>query len=153
VRIAPIIVAVTCDRNGLEILDRARCLELLATAHIGRIALSMGSLPVVLPVNFALLGEDILIGTAPGSKLDAAANNAVVAFEADRFDAIYHSGWSVMAQGVATEITDPVELERARQVPLVPWSGVDGHYLRVTTAFLSGRCLDSSLGEGRVSWR
>jgi uncharacterized protein len=135
-------VVVTHDRNGLEILDRARCLELLATAHVGRIVLSIGALPVALPVNFAILDEDVLIRTAPGSKLDAAATNAVVAFEADRIDAIYHGGWSVLVQGVATEITDPVELERARRAPLTPWSGVDGHYLRVATQFVSGRRLD-----------
>jgi len=136
------------DANGLEILDRARCLELLATAHVGRIALSMGALPVVLPVNFAMLGEDILIRTATGSKLNAAATNSVVAFEADRVDAVYHSGWSVLAQGVASEITDPVELEQAAEVPLAPWSGSDGHYLRVTTQLLSGRRLDPGGGRG-----
>jgi uncharacterized protein len=133
---------VSYDRNGLEILDRATCVQLLGSAHVGRIGLSMGALPVVLPVNFTMLDDDVLVRTAPGSKLEAAATNAVVAFEADKFDAIYHCGWSVLVQGVATEITDPLELEQAGRAPLTPWSGVNGHYLRVGTQIVSGRRLD-----------
>ena len=44
-------VVVSYDRNGLEILDRASCLQLLGSAHVGRIALTMGALPVVFPVH------------------------------------------------------------------------------------------------------
>jgi uncharacterized protein len=127
------------DRNGLEVLPRAVCLHLLAEAHVGRIALSMGALPVVLPVNFAMCDDDILVRTAPGTKLEAAATNAVVAFEVDNVDPVYHTGWSVLAQGIAKEVTDPTDLERARRVPLVPWAGSDGHYLLISTEFLSGR--------------
>jgi uncharacterized protein len=146
-------VTVTYDRNGLEILDRKSCLELLAGAHVGRIALSVGALPVVLPVNFTMLDDDVLIRTAPGSKLDAAPTNAVVAFEADQIDAIYHSGWSVLVQGVAAEITDPVELERARRAPLTAWSGVAGRFLRVATQLVSGRRLDPGGDRKEVSGR
>jgi uncharacterized protein len=130
---------VILDRNGLEVVPRAECLHLLAEAHVGRIALSIGALPVVLPVNFAVLDDDILIRTALGTKLEAAATNAVVAFEVDSFDPIYHTGWSVLAQGIAKEVTDPVELERARRAPLVPWARNDGHYVRISTEVLSGR--------------
>src|SRR5213079_2103949 len=100
------------DRNGLEVLSRDECLRLLATAHIGRIALSIGALPVVLPVNFCMLDDDLVIRTGPGSKLDAATNHAVVAFEVDSFSLFDHSGWSVLVQGVAAEIVDPVLLKR-----------------------------------------
>jgi nitroimidazol reductase NimA-like FMN-containing flavoprotein (pyridoxamine 5'-phosphate oxidase superfamily) len=129
------------DRNGLEVLPRAECLHLLGEAHLGRIALSMGALPVVLPVNFVMFDDDILVRTAPGTKLEAAARNAVVAFEVDSFDPVYHTGWSVLAQGIAKEVIDPAELERARRAPLVPWSNSDGHYIRISTEFLSGRRL------------
>jgi uncharacterized protein len=144
---------VTHDRNGLEILDRASCLELLATAHVGRIALSMGALPVVLPVTFAMLGDDVLIGTVSGSRLEAAATNAVVAFEADRIDAIDQDGWSVLIQGVAAKITDPVELELARQALLTSSPGVEGHYLRVASQVVSGRRLYPGGSWGKVASR
>jgi nitroimidazol reductase NimA-like FMN-containing flavoprotein (pyridoxamine 5'-phosphate oxidase superfamily) len=129
------------DRNGLMILSRPECVELLRSVPVGRIALSVGALPVVLPVNFAMLDDDVVIRTVAGSKLEAAAINAVVAFEADRVDPAARCGWSVLVQGVASEITDPDELDRARRMPLDPWSGVDGHYLRIATRFVSGRRL------------
>jgi nitroimidazol reductase NimA-like FMN-containing flavoprotein (pyridoxamine 5'-phosphate oxidase superfamily) len=131
----------TNDRNGLTILSRPECVEMLGTVPVGRIALSVGALPVVLPVNFAMLDDDVVIRTVAGSRLEAAATNAVVAFEADQVDPAAKGGWSVLVQGVASEITDPDELERARRMPLDPWSGVDGHYLRIATRFVSGRRL------------
>ena len=60
------------DRNGLEVLDRDECLRLLAFATIGRVGFTSGALPAVLPVNFHLDGERILVRTGRGSKLDAA---------------------------------------------------------------------------------
>jgi nitroimidazol reductase NimA-like FMN-containing flavoprotein (pyridoxamine 5'-phosphate oxidase superfamily) len=144
---------VAWDRNGLEILARQQCFDLLARPAIGRIALSVGALPVVLPVNFALFDGDVLIRTGPGSKLRAAATNAVVAFEVDEVDPIYHTGWSVLVQGVASEITDEATLARASLVPLVPWAGQDGRYLRIASQVVSGRRLTSmSAVTGMSSW-
>jgi nitroimidazol reductase NimA-like FMN-containing flavoprotein (pyridoxamine 5'-phosphate oxidase superfamily) len=79
------------DRNGLEILDRDDYLRLLATPTLGRIGVTSRSLPAVLPVNIFLDGERILVRTGVGSKLDAATQNAVVAFEMDDFDPMDHS--------------------------------------------------------------
>lgn len=128
------------DRNGLEILDRDECLRLLATATLGRIGVTSRSLPTVLPVNFTLGGERILVRTGAGSKLDAATRNAVVAFEADDFDPMYHSGWSVVVTGVTSEISDPVELEMLRSVPLARWAPDPGsRVIAISTEFVSGR--------------
>ena len=51
------------DRNGLEVLDRAECLRLLGTASLGRIGLTSGALPTVLPVNFRLIDDEIRLTT------------------------------------------------------------------------------------------
>ena len=96
--------AMEVDRNGLEVLDREECLRLLGTATLGRIALTDGALPVVLPVNFRVAGDRILVRTSRGTKLDAATRNAVVAFEVDHVDPMYHSGWSVVVTGVAADV-------------------------------------------------
>ena len=141
------------DRNGLEILTRQQCFDLLARPGIGRIALSVGALPVVFPVNFTLFDGDILIRTGPGTKLKAAATNTVVAFEVDQVDPMDHTGWSVLVQGVTSEITDPATLDLARKAPLVPWAQHDGCYLRIASQVVSGRRLTSecTVGEGQVS--
>ena len=130
------------DRNGLEILSRGECLELLGHAHIGRVALSVGALPVILPVNFAMMAGDVVVRSGPGTKMDAALDHTVVAFEVDAFSALDHTGRSVLVQGLASEIVHPAELSRASQLPLRPWTG-DGmsRYIRIRTQQISGRRL------------
>jgi len=131
---------VEVDRNGLEVIGRDECLRLLAGATLGRIGVTSGALPAVLPVNFWLDGDRILVRTGEGSKLDAAARNAVVAFEADDFDPMYHSGWSVLVTGVAREVTDPGELAALGNAPLTRWAPRgNGHLVAIATDMISGR--------------
>jgi uncharacterized protein len=128
----------------MDVLSRVDCLRLLGEAEIGRIAVTIGALPVVLPVSYALFDGDILIRTARGTKLVAAASDAVVAFEVDSVDPLHHTGWSVLVQGVAKGITNQDELRRAKTVPLSPW-GQDDYYLRVSAQIVSGRRLTTDM--------
>ena len=73
------------DRAGLEVLAREECLQLLAEAPIGRIVFTDHALPAVQPVNFAMLGTDIIIRTSPESKLAQAIRDTVVAPRSWRF--------------------------------------------------------------------
>jgi nitroimidazol reductase NimA-like FMN-containing flavoprotein (pyridoxamine 5'-phosphate oxidase superfamily) len=131
---------VEVDRNGLEVLDRSECLRLLTQATLGRIGFTSGALPTVLPINFHLDRDRILVRTGRGSKLDAALQNAVVAFEVDDFDPMYHSGWSVAVTGVVTEVSDPADLDAAKRMPIAHWSPVgDEALLAISTEFVSGR--------------
>ena len=127
------------DRNGLELLGRQECIDLLERQHVGRVALSVQALPVVLPVNYALMDGDVVIQTGEGTKLEAAMANSVVAFEVDDYDAYDHTGWSVLVQGMAEEIVDPDELDRARAAPLSAWAGPKEHFVRITATRISGR--------------
>ena len=126
--------------NGLEILSPEQCLDLLGRATVGRVAVTVGALPAIFPVNCALLGDDIVFLTGEGTKLRAALAGAVVAFQVDHFDEIDGSGWSVMAVGLAEEITDPVECRAAEAIHLRPLAAGDRtHFVRIRTEFLSGR--------------
>jgi nitroimidazol reductase NimA-like FMN-containing flavoprotein (pyridoxamine 5'-phosphate oxidase superfamily) len=140
------------DRNGLEILDRDECLHLLAGAPLGRIAVSIGALPVILPVNYMLDGDRILIRTGEGTKLDAATRDAVVAFEVDHVDPFSHTGWSVCVTGRATELHDEGDVARAGSLPLPHWvpDGVS-HYVAVSLDLVSGRRLSHSAAAARVT--
>ena len=108
---------------SLEELGRSECLDLLATASIGRVGLLVDGLPEVLPVNYALDGETVLFRTAEGTVLNQ-ASLAVVAFEVDHLDEAAAGGWSVMVQGVAQDIGDAVDAssERLRRLPLITWA-------------------------------
>lgn len=126
----------------MEELSRAKCLELMATVPVGRIGVSVRALPVILPVNFALVGENIVFRTIPGTKLDAATANAVVAFEVDSYAPDGTFGWSVLVQGVSSEITDPGELLALASIPLRAWALDDRtatRLVRIESSFISGR--------------
>jgi nitroimidazol reductase NimA-like FMN-containing flavoprotein (pyridoxamine 5'-phosphate oxidase superfamily) len=126
----------------MEELTRAQCLELMTTMPVGRIGVSLRALPVILPVNFVLVGENIVIRTIPGTKLDAATANAVVAFEVDSYAPDGTTGWSVLVQGVSSEITDPRELLALAGIPLRAWALDDRiatRLVRIESSFISGR--------------
>lgn len=128
------------DGNGLEVLGRQECLRLLAGATLGRIGITSGALPTVLPVNFFLDEDRIVVLTGAGSKLDAATRDAVVAFEVDDFDWRYHSGWSVVVTGVAHVVTDHAQLAAVRRLPLARWAPRGGgRTIAISTDMVSGR--------------
>jgi nitroimidazol reductase NimA-like FMN-containing flavoprotein (pyridoxamine 5'-phosphate oxidase superfamily) len=104
------------------------------------VGVSVGALPAIFPVNYAMLDGQVVFRTGPGTKLDAAAAGAVVAFEIDDIDLFSHTGWSVLVVGVARPITEPETLARARRLPLSPW--VDGErdtFVRLESARMTGR--------------
>ena len=129
------------DRNGLEILSRDECMRLLASSRVGRIGLTSSALPVVLPVNFTVWRDAIVVRTTAGTKLDAAARSAVVAFEADETDRVERGGWSVVVTGVAEKVTDPDDIAelRAADAGTAPWSAEGDHFIRISTEIISGR--------------
>jgi nitroimidazol reductase NimA-like FMN-containing flavoprotein (pyridoxamine 5'-phosphate oxidase superfamily) len=125
---------------GLEILSEAECRALLASARVGRVAVVHGGRPAILPVRYALLDGDVVIRTAPGEKLMAAALHEVVAFEIDAFDEPTRSGWSVDVVGPAEEIVHPDEIARAAALDLEPWAGeARDRYVRIRAEDISGR--------------
>src|SRR5690349_23146918 len=110
------------EERRLRELDEEECRELLGTAVIGRIAFTEGALPAIQTVHFTLLGGHVYIPTRPGSKVAAATRNAVVAFQADDFDAETRVGWSVTTVGPSRLITRPDDVEALRALGLEPWA-------------------------------
>jgi len=134
----------------LRELSRVRCLELLATTDLGRVGASLRALPVILPVRYAVAGENVVFRTAPGSKLTAATRRAVVAFEADRSDPGGAWGWSVLVQGVAFEVSDPALQAAARALLAHDLPFLDGEVARlvaVEIAVVSGRAFGAVPGD------
>ena len=128
------------DRNGLEVLPRDECLLLLGASRVGRVVVTDRALPAAFPVNYALLDDDVVFLTTAGSKLAAAEDGEVMAFEVDEIEPALRSGWSVLVQGLASVITDPDELRRARALGLEPWTpGSPRQFVRITSELVSGR--------------
>ena len=121
-------------------LTRSECFELLAASRLGRVAVTDDRGPVVFPVNYVLDRHTVVFRTEPGTKLHAAGQGSRVCFEADGTDEDARTGWSVIVRGEITEVTDPDELARLRQLPLRPWApGARDHYARILPAVLTGR--------------
>jgi nitroimidazol reductase NimA-like FMN-containing flavoprotein (pyridoxamine 5'-phosphate oxidase superfamily) len=120
----------------LEALSREECLQLVAAAGIGRIAVPtpQGS-PLVVPVNYVLDGEIVVFRSDLGRKLFALRQNPV-SFQVDAIDPFHRSGWSVLIQGIACEAT---ALE-VQHLTLEPWPGGEKqHWVRVLPGMISGR--------------
>jgi uncharacterized protein len=121
-------------------LTKSECFGLLAGQHRGRVVLVDDRGPIALPVNFVLDRHTVVFRTDAGTKLDVAGRGASVAFEVDGAEEATRTGWSVLVRGEATEITDPDDLARVRQLPLYPWApGAKTHYVRILPSSLTGR--------------
>jgi nitroimidazol reductase NimA-like FMN-containing flavoprotein (pyridoxamine 5'-phosphate oxidase superfamily) len=141
--LAPVSSAVdpeAVELESLEVLSRADCLALLATQELGRVGISSGALPAILPVNYALLEDDVVFRSAPGTKLSTALANAVVAFEVDHWEQDRSAGWSVLVVGRSAWIEDGSELEKAQRLALELWApGTRDFFVRITSDRISGR--------------
>jgi nitroimidazol reductase NimA-like FMN-containing flavoprotein (pyridoxamine 5'-phosphate oxidase superfamily) len=123
-------------------LDQAACLVLLASRSVGRLVFTHRALPDVLPVNYRLDGERLLIRLGVGSVAAVATRDAVVAFEVDDIDLAAQAGWSVTVVGHAHEITDEAELRHAQSLELTTWvSDARDHFLSVAVERVTGRRL------------
>ena len=131
---------VETDRSGLEILDREECLRLLGTVTLGRVGVTIGALPVVVPMDFKLVGDRVVFRVGVGTKLDSAIHNVVVAFEADDVKPVGGGGWSVSVTGLAREVIDPAEISELRQAHVARWMEW-GHdrFVAIPTDIVSGR--------------
>jgi len=125
--------------DGLELLDEAACRALLETQPIGRVVIVTGAVGAVFPVNYGVIGGDIIFFTGEGTKLAHAIEPSAVSFEVDAFDLATHTGWSVLVVGTAT-LASPADAERARALGVYPWSaGARSHAVRIRPELITGR--------------
>lgn len=110
------------DHRGLEVLTPEECDRLLASTPIGRVSFLLAGEPHILPVNYRYDAGSIVIRTTIGSKIDAAEMQGRFAFEIDDWDPATQTGWSVLAHGVATVVTDEEEVARLEGLGLRPWA-------------------------------
>lgn len=130
----------------VDALSREECLALLGTVSVGRLGVSIDALPAILPVNFVVHDNMVILRSVPGTKLDAALKQRVVAFEADSYSEDGTRAWSVLVRGVASAVTDEARLAELRALPLRSWAFPDSadHFIAIATTMVSGRRFDRS---------
>lgn len=131
--------------DNIRVLSRDECLDRLATAAIGRVAITSQALPAVVPVNFVLTGSSILFRTQPGGMLANACDGTVVAFEIDDLAEDGRSGWSVLVVGVAEHVEGSAAI-RALSTGLSSAAGEGrDQFVAITIGKLTGRVITPQL--------
>jgi hypothetical protein len=82
-----------------DLIPEEECWELLATASIGCLALSVSALPTILPVQYYLDGHTLAVCLGHHEISERSLDDAIIAFAADAIDPATRSGWSVEIQG------------------------------------------------------
>jgi nitroimidazol reductase NimA-like FMN-containing flavoprotein (pyridoxamine 5'-phosphate oxidase superfamily) len=135
------------ERDDRQSFSREQCLALVASVSIGRVVYTDQALPAVVPMNFVLDGDEVVIHTGSGSTLVAAIRNAVVAFQVDDFDSDTTTGWSVTITGRARLVDEGEEATCLARLPLrslVPTK--DGQFIRIPARHVRGH----RLGPARI---
>jgi nitroimidazol reductase NimA-like FMN-containing flavoprotein (pyridoxamine 5'-phosphate oxidase superfamily) len=133
------------DRDGVEVLDHDECLRLITGREVGRIGIVDSGQPIILPMNYSMVGDTIVMRTSAGTKLQHAHGSAAC-FEVDDIDVTTRAGWSVLAVGRLETITeyDDADVRAVRGLPLSPWAdGARPHWMRLVTQRLTGRRVGS----------
>ena len=125
----------------VDSLTEAECRHLLRSRTFGRIGVTSGGLPVILPVRYYYEGDAITFRTGEGTKLRAARNGDVLAFQVDAYDTETCEGWSVLVLGRASVLT--TEHDDAGVPTLDASSGkrMLNHYVRLGCELVTGRVL------------
>src|SRR5918994_355686 len=104
-------------------LSREDCSRLLTAGVAGRVAVGTPTGPHIVPVNYAVDGESILIRTTAYSLLGTYGRGAQLCFEVDQFDYELERGWSVVVRGRGSFVDDQGEIaEIARSWEPRPWA-------------------------------
>jgi hypothetical protein len=124
----------------LEVLSTAECRAYLAPGGVGRFLFTAARGPVAMPVNYRMLGDDIIFRTTAPASADAGAGPGQVSFEVDQLDDALSEGWSVLVSGAARPVSAQPELDEVKALAIDPWAGGDRDvYVRIVAREVTGR--------------
>jgi transcriptional regulator with XRE-family HTH domain len=133
------------QRPIMTTLSEAECLAFLGTGGVGRFLFGADRGPVAVPVNYRMLGADIIFRTGEETSLAAAVAPQPVSFEVDHLDDALREGWSVLASGHAHVVSEAAELAEVTALGVTPWAGgTKPTYIRIAPTTLTGRQIRAS---------
>jgi hypothetical protein len=132
-------------RGQVESLEVDECRQLLAQHHVGRLAYCTDSGPRIVPMNYALAGQTLVLRTGQDTEASGHLAGALVAFEVDDIDEFLEAAWSVVVHARA-ELVPPetLRLLNLSQFPQ-PWvNGDRSMVLQLSLDAVSGRRIHPS---------
>lgn len=129
-------------------LSQEDCARLLGTGVVGRVGISTPTGPHIIPVNYAVHDESVLVRTTAYSLLGTYGRDAWLCFEVDHLDHEHERGWSVAVRGRADFVVDHDELARlASGWGPSPWAaGLRTLVVRIPWTEVTGRRLGTDRG-------
>jgi nitroimidazol reductase NimA-like FMN-containing flavoprotein (pyridoxamine 5'-phosphate oxidase superfamily) len=126
----------------VEVLGHAECMRLLPSVPVGWLAYCDADAPVLVPVNFAVDGDEIVVRSSFGGKLAAAARGKVMALAVDSLDPENRTGWSVVVRGRARIVEDTDDDAGPWLARPAPWAPGDKELaIALRAAEVTGRRL------------
>lgn len=127
----------------LSQLAPERCRELLASEDVGRVVIPNPTRPTALPVTYRVVGDAIVFRTTVGTKLTAALDHATVGFQVDQIDHERHTGWSVLATGIAHVVINPATIAELDRADVPTWIATGSLcYVEIDIQRVSGRIME-----------
>jgi len=125
-------------RQAIE-LTEGECWQLLGSVSLGRVVFTHRAMPAIRPVNHVIDNQKIIVRSHLGAAITSRADvGSVVCYEADDLDPVRHTGWSVIATGLARLVREPDAIARYEQL-LEPWvSEQMDHVVSIEPRFLTG---------------
>jgi hypothetical protein len=126
-------------------LSQEECEALLRCGVTGRVALSGPTGPHIVPTNYSVVDDAVVLRTSPYSVLGTYGRATTLAFEVDQVDHEHQRGWSVVARGRSEVVVDADEIDDIERAwPPRPWAaGNRALLLRLRWTEISGRRLGS----------
>ncbi len=125
---------------GMDVLSEQECWALLRRTTVGRIAVTVGSVPDIFPINYVVHDGEIVIRTEAGTKLAGATMMPALAFEIDGLDGEHHQGWSVVVKGRGREPKTTDEVVALDELAIDPWvDSPKSRWLLITPHEITGR--------------
>ncbi|MEO6880541.1 MAG: pyridoxamine 5'-phosphate oxidase family protein [Mycobacteriaceae bacterium] len=129
------------DGRALVELASDTCWSLLRSQEVGRLGVVVRHWPLIIPVNYRLDEQTVVIRSA--GVVAEAADHANVTFQIDQVDPLAHTGWSVLVRGLAEVVGEnhrPWIAEHTHQTRVEPWAPGDrGQWIRIITQQVTGR--------------
>ena len=121
-------------------MSRTECLDLLGSHQVGRVAYCDDLGPVVLPVNYVMDEETVLLQVSPTSTLARNLRSGRASFELDDFDDFNQSGWSVLVRGESAH-AETADLPDTDSRPVAWAEGQRTFHVRIIPHDITGRRL------------
>ena len=128
--------------KSMEVLGDEECLRLLGEAVIGRVGFQADDVLHVLPVNYAVDTDGTVVFRTTVDGVLARLGGRQAVFEADGFDVMSHTGWSVCVRGMGRDIAASRcgAAQHLLDLAVVPWApGQRDRWFAITPEEVSGR--------------